>query len=115
MTILYLKLYALEYFFSQLLGRASECLALLSAKLGHSNYFYGDKPSSLDALVFGYLEVMAQCPSQTGNAVYDKLQSCSNLLEFCRRLRKDYFPLMKESKSIVLCTRQLLSISATFN
>ena len=88
-----------------MLGRATDCLDLLSAKLGDRTYFLGDRPTSLDAAVFGHLEIIAQSPSskqqqeeEGETQLQHKLQSCHNLLAFCQRVRKDCFPLLKESE-----------------
>ncbi|KAL0490641.1 metaxin [Acrasis kona] len=35
--------------------RANECLSALNILLGNKTFFYGDTPSTLDALVYGYL------------------------------------------------------------
>ncbi len=61
-------------------------------------YFYGDKPTSLDALVFGYLEIIAQGALYGNNVLHNTLKSCDNLSNFCLRLRKECFPHVKESK-----------------
>ena len=35
--------------------RAEECLSVLARRLGDEPYFFGKSPSSLDALMYGYL------------------------------------------------------------
>ena len=83
-------------FYVQLLGRATETITLLSARLGTATYFYGDKPTSLDALMFGYLEIIAQGPLCGNNMLHGALEAHSNLSNFCIRLRKECFPQVKE-------------------
>ena len=85
----------------QLVGRATEAMTLLSARLGEADYFFGDKPTSLDALVFGYLEIMAQGPLHGNNTLHSTVKSCGNLFNFCSRIRKECFPQVKESKWIL--------------
>lgn len=80
----------------ELLRRATECLSLLSSKLSRNKYLYGDQPSSLDAMLFGYLEVIRQCPLLGNNTLNTKLNSSHNLVGFCHRMKEDCFPQMKE-------------------
>lgn len=56
-------------------------------------------PSSLDALVFGYLEVILQCPLPATNTLHTHLLSCPNLLQLCNRVRALAFPDKKLSES----------------
>lgn len=49
-------------------------------------------PTSLDALVYGYLEVVLQSPLPATNSLYNQLHSCSNLVQFCSRIRAKAFP-----------------------
>ena len=84
----------------QLVGRAKEAITLLSARLGEASYFYGDKPTSLDTLVFGYLEIIAQGPLCGNNVLHSTIKSYSNLFNFCLRLRKECFPQVKESEQL---------------
>ena len=35
--------------------KAEECLSLLARRLGEEPYFFGKSPSSVDALMYGYL------------------------------------------------------------
>ena len=49
-----------------LCGGAGECLAALSARLGTSSYFFGGRPSALDATAYGYLEAIRRTPSNGG-------------------------------------------------
>ncbi|KAI1732462.1 outer mitochondrial membrane transport complex protein [Ditylenchus destructor] len=69
-----------------------QVLNALSAKLGDNKYFCGDKPCSLDALIFGYLAPLLRLPLPT-----DRLQlhltSCPNLVRFVESLISIYLPL----------------------
>jgi metaxin len=82
----------LEQLGIELQARAEEGINLLSSRLAERQFFNGESPSSLDALVFGYLEVMLQTPLPSSNLLYLHLHSCSNLLHFCSRVRAKAFP-----------------------
>ena len=53
----------------------------------------------MDALVFGYLEVVLQCPLPSNNILYCQLYSAVNLVRFCERIRRRCFPDVKLSES----------------
>jgi len=46
----------------QLYSMARKCYAALSAKLGQQTYFFGEHPTTLDAVVFGHLAVQYLFP-----------------------------------------------------
>jgi len=68
-----------------------ECLHALSVRLGDRKaFFYGDSPSSLDALLFGFLAIIIHTPvphAQT-RAI---LAEFPNLVQFCNRIQQQYF------------------------
>lgn len=82
---------------SELLAKAVDCLSLLSARLGENEYFFGERPSSLDAVLYGYLEVVLQSPLPSGNSLQTRLHSHTNLQRYCEALRRKHFPAMKTS------------------
>ena len=55
-------------------------------------------PSSLDAMVYGYLEVILQTPFPATNSLYRHLHTCSNLVQLCNRIRGKAFPDKKLSE-----------------
>lgn len=66
------------------------CLLALSERLGEAEYFFGESPTELDALVFGYLFTMITTPlphNQLGNIVKHQ----PNLVKFCQNMEKEYF------------------------
>ncbi|KHN81466.1 Metaxin-1 -like protein [Toxocara canis] len=77
---------------SQLIRDAIMAINLLSAKLGDSKYFYGDKPSSLDALVFGYLAPMLKLPLPS-DRLQQHIMGCPNLVRFIESIISIYLPL----------------------
>ncbi|CAG5121333.1 unnamed protein product [Candidula unifasciata] len=70
---------------------AKECLNLLSYKLGEKPYMFGQLPSSLDALVFGYLAPLMKAPLPS-NPLQTHLAQCSNLMRMCSEILATFFP-----------------------
>lgn len=70
---------------------ADMALGALSTRLGSSKWFYGDeKPSILDALVFGYLAPVLYIPLPSTN-LRRRVAQHSNLVAFVGRVRQTYF------------------------
>ncbi|XP_059172484.1 metaxin-1-like [Physella acuta] len=76
---------------SKVYKEAKECLNLLSYKLGDKNYMFGNQPSSLDALVFGYLIPLLKAPLPS-NPLQNHLQQCTNISQLCNNILTLYFP-----------------------
>eukprot|EP00062_Callorhinchus_milii_P027969 gi/632991933/ref/XP_007884847.1/ PREDICTED: metaxin-1-like [Callorhinchus milii] len=76
---------------AQILDEASECLTLLSQRLASQSFFFGDSPSSLDAVVFGHLAPLlkAKLPN---SKLQQHLQLLDNLCGFCNTVLSLYFP-----------------------
>ncbi|XP_005088908.1 metaxin-1 [Aplysia californica] len=70
---------------------AKECLNILSYKLGTKNYMFGNLPSSLDALVFGYLAPLLKAPLPN-NQLQNHLKQCDNLVAMCNEILTSFFP-----------------------
>ncbi|XP_059499053.1 metaxin-1-like isoform X2 [Stegostoma tigrinum] len=70
---------------------ARECLTLLSQRLGSLKFFFGDSPSSLDAIVFGHLApiLKAKLPN---SKLQQHLRSLDNLCALCTSILGLYFP-----------------------
>ncbi|CAD5116799.1 DgyrCDS5647 [Dimorphilus gyrociliatus] len=68
-----------------ILGRAKEFLNILERKLNDKEYFFGDKPSSLDAIVYGHL-AMLQNAKLVIIPLLNHLKSCPSLLAHCQRM-----------------------------
>jgi metaxin len=75
-----------------LIKDAINVLNALSAKLGESKYFYGNKPSSLDALIFGYLAPLLKLPL-ANDRLQLHLSSQPNVCIFLENLASIYMPL----------------------
>ncbi|XP_020041433.1 metaxin-3 isoform X2 [Castor canadensis] len=71
---------------------AKECLNLLSNRLGTSQFFFGDTPSTLDAYVFGFLAPLykVRFPKVL---LQEHLKQLSNLCRFCDEILHSYFRL----------------------
>jgi metaxin len=66
------------------------CCKSLSEKLGSQPFFFGSRPTELDALVFGHLYTALTTQLLTDRFA-DTVRSCSNLVDFCRRIHDNYF------------------------
>lgn len=70
-----------------LLAGAKEFLNILERKLNDKDYFFGDKPSGLDAIVYGHL-AMLQNAKLVIIPLLNHLKSCPSLLAHCQRMEK---------------------------
>lgn len=70
---------------------AEKCLTCLSNRLGESNFFFGDYPSSLDAAVYGCLAPLLKAPFPS-NVLQNHLKASTNLVKFIVRISQRYFP-----------------------
>ncbi|VDL79700.1 unnamed protein product [Nippostrongylus brasiliensis] len=68
-----------------------QALNLLSSKLGDNKFFCGNKPSSLDALVYGYLAPLLRLPLPN-DRLQLHLRACPNLVRFVELVTSIYFP-----------------------
>jgi len=70
--------------------RADEIYKSLSVKLGNQNYFFGDYPTTLDAIVYGFLitQTAANLPK---NNLRNLILNYHNLVEYCNRLTTLFF------------------------
>jgi len=67
------------------------CLLALSERLGEAEFFFGTKPTELDALAFGYLFTMITTPINAENQFGNLVKQQSNLVRFCQRVENYYF------------------------
>ncbi len=65
-------------------------LKALSDFLGNKTYFFGDKPTTLDAVAYGILVELIRVPLFTA-PIFDKAKSYGNLVRFTERLHGNYF------------------------
>ena len=74
---------------------AKTCLNHLSYRLGDNEFFFGNQPSSLDALVFGYVAPLLKA-SLPDSQLANHVKSCENLCALCIRILMRYFPMSPE-------------------
>jgi len=65
-------------------------LHALSDYLASKPYFFGEKPSSLDAAAYGILSQMILAVVFTA-PIFERAKSYQNLVEFTERFHKNYF------------------------
>ncbi|KAG5892755.1 hypothetical protein JTB14_027019 [Gonioctena quinquepunctata] len=70
---------------------ALESLSNLSARLGTSDYFYGDVPTTLDVLVYSYIAPLLKLPFPS-NELSTLLSMWPNLTNLVKRIDAKYFP-----------------------
>ncbi|XP_014664919.1 PREDICTED: metaxin-1-like [Priapulus caudatus] len=70
---------------------AQQCLNLLTTRLGDEEFFNGDMPAMLDAIVFGYLAPLLKIPLPN-NRLQNHLRGCESLCNFVKRVLLRYFP-----------------------
>ncbi|XP_054710834.1 metaxin-2-like [Uloborus diversus] len=68
----------------------NNCCHALSEKLGSQKYFFGDKPTELDAIVFGHLFAILTTPLPD-NKLCSILREYQNLIDLCRQIDIQYF------------------------
>jgi glutathione S-transferase len=68
---------------------ACEDLTALSAMLGDKPYFFGDKPTELDATAFGFLAQVLWAPGS--QRIREHMQKTRNLPLFCERIKGAYY------------------------
>ncbi|RWS31482.1 Metaxin-2-like protein [Leptotrombidium deliense] len=80
----------------EVLGEVESCCQALSDRLENRNYFFGDSPTELDALVFGHLSAILTTPLPI-----DKLaiivRENEKLVQLCNRIAKSYFNVIRQS------------------
>ncbi|NXW94571.1 MTX3 protein, partial [Alopecoenas beccarii] len=85
-------LYSLAEVEAQIYRDAKECLNLLSKRLGTSQFFFGDTPTTLDAFVFGFLApIYKVCFPRV--QLQEHLKQLPNLCRFCDDILACYFRL----------------------
>jgi glutathione S-transferase len=75
---------------AEILAQGRADLDALSALLGDNEFFFGDRPSSIDACVFGFLGVSIYVSGD--NPLFAHAASHANLKAYCERMRAKYFP-----------------------
>uniref|UniRef100_A0A8C4X289 Metaxin 3 n=1 Tax=Eptatretus burgeri TaxID=7764 RepID=A0A8C4X289_EPTBU len=76
---------------AQIYRNARECLNLLSHQLGKQDYYFGNLPSTLDAVVFAHLAPLLRAPL-LGRTLQLHLKALPNLCRHCSRMLDCCFP-----------------------
>ncbi|XP_076036792.1 metaxin-2-like [Oratosquilla oratoria] len=71
-------------------GEVEHCCSALSERLDNGQFFFGNRPTELDALVFGHLFTLLTTPLPD-NRLATIVRSYSNLVRLCQHIEKDYF------------------------
>ncbi|KAH1169038.1 hypothetical protein KIL84_013628 [Mauremys mutica] len=85
-------LYSLSEVEARIYRDAKECLNLLSNRLGTSQFFFGNTPTTLDAFVFGFLAPLCKVHFPRVQ-LQEHLKQLSNLCRFCDDILSGYFRL----------------------
>uniref|UniRef100_A0A914MJX0 Failed axon connections-like protein n=2 Tax=Meloidogyne TaxID=189290 RepID=A0A914MJX0_MELIC len=71
---------------------AKKDLMALSTFLGEKPYFFGNQPSTLDAIAFGFLAVSIYVPRNLKEINQFIEKSTPNLMEFVKRMKEQFWP-----------------------
>ncbi|KAK3732776.1 hypothetical protein QZH41_018731, partial [Actinostola sp. cb2023] len=71
---------------------ALDCLNCLSIQLGDKPFFFGESPTTLDAVAFAHLALVWRTPALPNNRLKNHLMGFENLISFCSRVLQRYFP-----------------------
>ena len=74
------------------------CCRALSERLDNSLYFFGKRPTELDALVFGHIFSILTTPLPD-NRAKNIVQQFGNLIKLCENIERDYFEKLNSSDS----------------
>jgi len=93
------RLHALQWAAKSLEEVYSEvdtCCKALAERLSNSQFFFGARPTELDALVFGHLFAILTTPLPD-NKLQSIVSKYSNLVKLCENIESDYFVARVES------------------
>ncbi|XP_076656015.1 metaxin-1 [Halictus rubicundus] len=71
-------------------SEARKCLTLLSTRLEDSKYFFGEKPTAIDAILYSYLAPLLKVPLPNP-ALQNHLKACTTLVKYISRISQKYF------------------------
>ncbi|KAI6203429.1 hypothetical protein M3Y94_00555100 [Aphelenchoides besseyi] len=95
---------------------AKKDLTALSTFLGSKPYFFGNKPTTLDATAFGLLTQLLYTPLNGSEIKKFMEQSTPNLVQFTERIKSEYWPdwqvtLIQNKHSIYVKQKQQVLIT----
>ncbi|WP_070971142.1 glutathione S-transferase family protein [Vibrio sonorensis] len=68
---------------------ACEILSLIASILANKSFIHGEKPTTIDATVYGFLSRVLFSPFE--GKVKDHLQKQDNLVNYCKRIQTNYY------------------------
>jgi len=78
-------------------GEVETCCRALSERLDNAPFFFGSRPTELDALVFGHLFTVLTTPLPD-NRLKMIVQQFGNLVKLCENIETDYFERLNQSE-----------------
>ncbi|XP_025986876.1 metaxin-1 isoform X1 [Solenopsis invicta] len=75
---------------NEVYSEAQKCLTLLSTRLGDREFFCGEQPSTLDAVIYSYLAPLLKAPLPNP-VLQNHLKACTNLVKYVSRISQRYF------------------------
>jgi glutathione S-transferase len=75
---------------SEIIAQGKADLDALNRLLGENAHFFSDRPSSIDACIFGFLGSSVYVNGD--NPLFSHAASLENLKRYCERMRAQYFP-----------------------
>lgn len=63
---------------------------MLSTRLGDRDYFYGQRPNTIDAIIYSYLAPLLKTPLPNP-ILQNHLKACTNLVKYVLRISQKYF------------------------
>ncbi len=83
---------------SQVYKEVENCCQALSERLDDQPFFFNNKPTELDALVFGHLFAILTTPLPDSRLATIVRQH-KNLVDLCQTIDKEYFDRLASSKA----------------
>uniref|UniRef100_A0A182Q374 Metaxin n=1 Tax=Anopheles farauti TaxID=69004 RepID=A0A182Q374_9DIPT len=75
---------------SEFSHNAKTCLNWIASKLEESRWFVGDRPSEVDAMLYGYLSVLLKL-TLPNNVLQNHIRQCPKLVQYVDRTTATYF------------------------
>ncbi|XP_071581017.1 metaxin-1 isoform X3 [Temnothorax nylanderi] len=75
---------------NEVYSEAQKCLTLLSTRLGDRDFFCGQQPNAIDAVVYSYLAPLLKAPLPNP-VLQNHLKACTNLVKYVSRISQRYF------------------------
>ncbi|XP_055641632.1 metaxin-1 homolog [Toxorhynchites rutilus septentrionalis] len=97
-----------------LIQNAKKCINWVASKLGESRFFFGDTPSEIDAVLYGYFSVILKL-TLPNNVLQNHLKQCEKLVSFTERITTIYFAKEGFTSAKVLSSASSNSSSSSSN